>query len=145
MYSLLDHHVLLSFARDIRRAATHWPPEPKKTPGSALQAFNSLERVKMSDTSAYRNSSTLASENGHLTKGANWLARIIAESFVSPEPAGNDGNWTATCPLCGGRVLVLVHAATQTVGVACQGQGCGRDDVLKSAGFDPTLSMFYRP
>jgi ribosomal protein S27AE len=71
------------------------------------------------------------------------MASVIAGAFDGAEAAG-DGQWTARCPICAGKVVVLPHHPTASIGVSCL-QGCSRDDVLESAGLDPSLAAIYRP
>jgi len=76
--------------------------------------------------------------------GATWLASAIANSFPGAECVGH-GQWTASCPLCQGKVVILIHRASESVGVACHGQGCPRDTVLTAVGIDPGFAGLYRP
>jgi len=97
----------------------------------------------MIDNPSYTPKGSLASENRHSPKDVTWLTGEIARSFPGAERIG-EGKWTALCPLCGGKVMVLVNPATGTAGVNCLKE-CPRDAVLEAAGIDPKFPGLYRP
>jgi hypothetical protein len=97
----------------------------------------------MIDDSSYTNGHALASQNGHVFKDATSLADGMAKYFTGAESAGS-GCWSAPCPLCGGKLLIIPHHPTESVGVNCS-QGCPRDAVLEAVAISPGLSLLYRP